>query len=98
MSTHIPTAEELGRIIGTIVREAVEPITKRLDAFEQSMEGRGLKFMAKYNRAVRYQKGDMTTFGGSLWVASRETTDAPGAGSDWTRMLTTDRRGLSTED
>jgi hypothetical protein len=98
MSAYVPEPEVIGKVVGQAIREATAPLLKRIAALEQAIEGRGLKFMGKFNRAVTYEKSDMTTYAGSIWIAARRTTDAPGSCSDWVKMLTSDKRGLSTED
>lgn len=66
---------------------------ERIDRVEAATDGRGLKFMGRWNRDVAYERGEMTTHAGALWVASRPTSDAPGACTDWQKMLTSDNRG-----
>ena len=98
MTNYVPSAEELGRLIGQAIREQLAPIKARLDELERSIENKGIRFTGRFNRDVTNERGDICSHGGSLWVALRKTTDMPGAGSDWTRMLTADKRGNFTHE
>jgi hypothetical protein len=96
--SHVPDADTLGKIIGACIREAVTPIIARLDDLERSIANKGIRFTGRFNRDITNERGDICSHGGSLWIALRKTTDMPGAGSDWTRMLTADKRGNFTHE
>lgn len=89
---------EYSKELGALIREALAPIKARLDALEGSTTDRGIKYMGRYNRDISYERGDMVTHAASLWIASHRTRDAPGACSDWQRMLTADKRGQPIND
>lgn len=36
-----------------------------------------------YTQSQKYEVGDSVTFGGSLWVCKRDTTDKPNEGNAW---------------
>lgn len=87
---------KLGLEVSKSTLSRVIDLEKRIAALEENesdSKGRGLKFMGRWNRDVSYQKGDMTNFAGALWVASKATTETPGACTDWQKMLTADKRG-----
>ena len=39
-----------------------------------------------YQEGKRYEAGDGTTFGGSYWIAKADTSEKPGAGSEFWRL------------
>lgn len=94
-------AEALGGVMGEAIRpllkriealengeaERIKAIEKRLETYERSTEGRGIRFMGRYDRNVYYEKGDVCTHSNSIWIATTPTNNAPGASGDWQRML-----------
>jgi hypothetical protein len=46
----------------------------------------------------RYEKGDAVTYGGSLWIAQQDTTDAPGASKAWRLAVKKGRDGRDLRD
>lgn len=57
----------------------VRRMNDRLNAIEQ----KGVSYRGVYQRSEDYKRGDLVTFGGSMWHATRNTTDEPGASRDW---------------
>lgn len=76
--------------------EVVDELAKcleKLDMLDSMTKDRGLKFMGRWNRDVAYVRGEVASHAGALWVASRPTSEAPGACNDWAKMLASDNRG-----
>ncbi|MBV2181688.1 MAG: hypothetical protein KUL86_10715 [Castellaniella sp.] len=46
----------------------------------------------------QYEKGDAVTYGGSLWIAQQDTTDAPGASKAWRLAVKKGRDGRDLRD
>lgn len=69
-----------GAAIGSLIREAVEPLERRLDALELS----GLKFCGTHQRAIDYERGAVVARDGSSWVALKANpAGVPGDSPDW---------------
>jgi HK97 family phage prohead protease len=88
-------ALEGAKSIDADIADDVAKCIERIAELDSATKDRGLKFMGRWNRDVDYHRGEITTHAGALWVASRPTTDAPGACTDWQKMLTADKRGLT---
>jgi N-dimethylarginine dimethylaminohydrolase len=59
-------------------------LEKRIEA----IEGRGIKYAGIWQRAVRYERGDVTTDGGSAWIALKQVEGVrPGDGDGWQLMV-----------
>jgi hypothetical protein len=61
-------------------------LAEKLDALEsriRSIEDRGLKYCGVYQRASTYQRGDVTTHKGALWICLQPTFETPGASDSW---------------
>ena len=46
-----------------------------------------------YREGVTYQRGDAVSFGGSMWLAQRDTSGKPGTGDDWRLSVKRGRDG-----
>ncbi len=53
-----------------------------LDRVEH-VEERGVRYRGVYQRSEDYKRGDLVTFEGSMWHATRDTIEEPGASKDW---------------
>lgn len=53
----------------------------------------GLVDRGVYRAGETYQKGDVTTWGGSLWIAQTETSDKPDSGTGWRLAVKKGRDG-----
>jgi hypothetical protein len=51
------------------------------------------KYRGVHQIGASYQKNDMATRGGGLWICTRSTTGTPGASSDWTLAVKSGQRG-----
>ena len=79
--------EEMERL-ASAAAEAISPILRemkgRVDALERRLteaEGKALTYGGTFNRAVTFARNTITTHGGALWLAVRETTgETPGSG------------------
>ena len=61
-------------------------LAKRIDALEARMvdiQERGIRYRGVFQRADDYQRGDVCTHAGSLWIATDATRQTPGKGSGW---------------
>lgn len=62
------------------------PLQKRIEALEgkvDALQERGLEYRGIFKSAEVYRKGDVCTHSGSLWIAHRQTNEAP-PGNGWT--------------
>lgn len=77
-------AEALGKVIGVVIREMLKPVRERLDALEKQTTERGIRFKGFWSAGMTARLGDAVTNDGSLWIAVRDTDEAPTAMSpDW---------------
>ena len=75
---------------------ALRPVGGRLDGLEKRMDaleasgpagqGRGIKYMGVFRRDEDYQRGDVVTHQGGMWVRNTDTAtkETPGTGPSWT--------------
>ena len=49
----------------------------------KKIESRGVQYRGVYQRSEDYKRGDLVTFEGSMWHATRDTIEEPGASKDW---------------
>jgi hypothetical protein len=89
---HVKSLDQAGVIDAQVIDELANTI-QRVDALEKILEGRGIRFMGRWNRDVDFQNGDIVSHGAALWIAKRATRETPGVGLDWQRMLKADHRG-----
>ena len=76
-------AEVFGAAMGELIREALEPVERRLAA----LENMGLKFAGVHQRALDYSRGHVVVSGGSSWVALKSNPEGcPGDSPDWALM------------
>lgn len=70
--------EIFGAAMGDLVREAVEPLKKRIGDLEaqlgdaQKSGHRGLAFKGAFQRALAYDEGSVVTHGDRVYVAVKE--------------------------
>jgi len=89
-------ADEVKKSIGkgridaeSIALQAYAGMTRllaRVKAMQDRMvvvEQRGVRYRGVYQRSEDYKRGDLVTFDGSMWHATRDTADEPGASRDW---------------
>ena len=64
------------------------------EVVEQQLRSPSLIYREIYREGERYEGGDAVTFGGSVWVALRDTTSKPGEGAaDWRLAVKKGRDG-----
>lgn len=73
-------AEAFGAAMGDLIREAVEPIEKRLAALEACP----MHYDGPHETDKVYSKGMFVTHDGSLWHCNYKTASRPGDGPAWT--------------
>jgi hypothetical protein len=77
----------IAKAVSEHLAENVLPILKELQDMRQRMseiEDRGLKYCGIYQRVLSYQRGDVVTCDGSLWISTCATTGVkPGDGAVW---------------
>ena len=71
-----------GRYIRKLFGE-FEPRIASLEKKIADVEQRGVRYRGVYQRSEDYKRGDLVTFDGSMWHATRDTTDEPGPSKDW---------------
>lgn len=75
---------EYSRSLGEVIREAIKPLKDRIAALEGEVAERGIRFRGYWRDGLTVRKGDCITNDGSLWVAVRDTDEAPNSSSpDW---------------
>lgn len=88
---------------GTLRREVETKLTKRIGALGariHEIEGSAFKYMGVYQRAQAYPRGAGVTFGGSVWIAAKDTVLPPGTPegrNDWTLAIKRGRDGKDGE-
>jgi hypothetical protein len=67
--------------IGRYVEAQVRPLRERIAALEAT----GIKYCGTYQRSCEYQRGDVVTASGSMWVATCDTPpqEVPGKSVCW---------------
>lgn len=67
-------------------RKEVSVLVERVKALETEVEGlqeRGIDYRGVFKTGTEYKRGDVCTHSGSLWIAHRQTDEAP-PGNGWT--------------
>lgn len=76
-----------GKAMGTIVREAVAPLLKRIEELESlfiDLDENRFRYRGYWRNGMEAKRGDAYTHDGSLWYANRATDEAPSNESaDW---------------
>ena len=66
------------------IDKRLEPILTRI----ATLEATGIKYCGVWQRALRYERGDVTTDGGSAWIALKQVEGVrPGDGDGWQLMV-----------
>ena len=60
--------EDVAEVFGDAIREAIEPLRKRIDRLEE----RGVKYVGTWQKAADYARGDVVTDQGSMWVCLKD--------------------------
>jgi hypothetical protein len=95
LAARIQALEQSDAIDAEVIDELGKCL-ERVDALEKGVEGRGVRFMGRWNRDVDFENGDIVAHAAALWIAKRSTRETPGTGVDWHRMLKADARGTFT--
>lgn len=89
------TIKGLVESVGNVMVELFRPFSKRLKTVEDRIAEverglaelqRGLEqrsYQGTYDDTSAYQRHNMTTHGGSLWIALRDNADIPGTTDSW---------------
>lgn len=89
------------KLIDAVVKGAKDYIDKALDEFNGRIkaiekDNRELKFMGVHQRAIDYQRNNLLTHDGSLWIALKDNPSGkPGTGDDWQLVA---KRGADGRD
>jgi hypothetical protein len=85
----------LAKVVGTILREQLDPMRARLDALEDVVRNaKSLQYRGVHEAGTAYDAGDTVTYGGSLWHCNSLTKDRPGEGNPaWTLAVKRGRDG-----
>lgn len=85
------------KLAGLVVDELKAHITQRLAPLEQrlaQLETKGVSLADAYQGTwqrggAAYQRGELVSHGGSLWLATADTVEQPGSGpaSGWTLVV-----------
>jgi integrin beta 3 len=83
--------EDGGRVLRLCVRVGDEWLVK--EAVTTMLIDRGV-----HRTGMQARAGDCVTYGGSSWVATRDTTDSPGSSDAWRLMIKRGRPGRDARD
>jgi len=72
---------EIGLFVQRSIAAAVEPLQARIAA----LEAKGIKYCGVHQRCAEYQRGDVVSYGGGMWVAACATPpmEVPGKSVCW---------------
>lgn len=74
--------ERLSVAIGKTISEPIKKLAARVKALE--VKEKQFPYKGVYQRSNEYERGQFTTFKGSIWYCCAEKTrQQPGSGSDW---------------
>lgn len=85
--------EVFGRTVAAAIKEAIEPLQRRLDALDRA---NGKAFIPSHRAGKSYDKGALVSCDGSYWQAVTATNAMPG-GSGWAKLLSHDAVGFYSE-
>lgn len=85
--------EVFGRTVAAAIKEAIEPLQRRLDALDRA---NGKTFIPSHRAGKSYSKGATVAHDGSYWQAVAATSAMPG-GSGWAKLLSHDAVGFYSE-
>ena len=76
------TLEGIGRLVRKAIREATEPLQKKIAELEQKQ----LTLGGVWKAGERYKENTLVSFQGGLWISRADTTARPGSGSPSWRL------------
>ena len=81
------TIDKLAGAMIDVIKRVVEPLKTEISALRHEvgeLKTRPmLKWAGPHSDGVRYKESSLVTKAGSLWVATAETTEAPGSSTCW---------------
>ena len=92
------TQREIGRLMeraGHAVREALEPLQKKIGELEQRIGQ--MKYHGPWQAKRTYVTGSFVTSDGSVWHANEDTFSRPGTDATWTLACKRGRDGKSVK-
>lgn len=83
------------------ITKRLKPLEEKLAAAEHRLNQQELAplksfadfYKGVFQRELAYQRGDLVTSHGSLFMASKATSEVPGVGSDWRLIVKAGRPG-----
>lgn len=63
------------------IRRAVRPLAERIEVLERQQKS--LRYRGVHQRAETYERNNLVTHDGSLWIALNDDPGKPGEGDGW---------------
>ena len=78
------TPEDLADVVADAIAEVTTPLAARIKALEVQPQ---LKWCGPYRKDEKYPAGSLVKHANGLWFAVEATTDTPGNGATYWRLL-----------
>jgi hypothetical protein len=83
------SARDIGLVQG--VAEVIHELEKQIERLEQrivELEAGSMKYCGVHQASIAYRKGNVVTYDGSAWCATRDVSvEKPGHGDGWQLMV-----------